>query len=1056
MRFSRCARLFQATFVALCAVAVGAAAASAQATITGRITATGTSEPLGDARVLVVGTNAATETAQNGTYRLTNVRAGNVDVQVLRVGYATQKKTVFVTAGSSQTLDFQMVVAVVKLQEMVTTATGQQRKVELGNALATIAAPKLAEEAPIRDLTDLLTARAPSVSITPGNYTGAAPTVRIRGLSSISNSGPPIYIVDGIRIDASTGVGLTGGGASTSRLNDIMPADIEDIEIVKGPSAATLYGTNAANGVVVITTKKGKAGHTNWTLQGEVGTIDDRNDYPNSYASFGHAKGSTATTRCFLWTIADGSCVQDSLLSNNLLTTPGLSPIALGNRNLTSAQVQGGAELVRFFSAATIENETGPLKMPDFGMAWLDSLHVPIKGEWVRPEFSQRLNLRTNINATISPKFDVGITSVFFKTDQRGAPSDNNVNSYYYNAFNTPGFIPSNVQFCNANPAQCLGYKGIGSLGQNLHGYGGGTPAEIFQQYTNETIQRFGGTVSPTWRPFTWLQNDATVGVDLISGDNVSHCFLNECFDFSTQRQGSVSENHFNNRQFSAKIISTAAWQPRLWANFKTSVGGDYLNAEQDGTNVSASVLGPGVQSVGLGTNRSSSTSTNTVGFPTATKTLGVYVQEQMALRDRMFITGAVRTDQNSAFGSKFQRVYYPKASVSWLLSDESFFRNPFGLFDQVRVRYAYGRSGIQPGATTALQTFSSSTVHIADTDQSALSASQIGNANLRPEMTMEQEGGADLRILNNRVNLELTYYSKQTSDALESYSYAPSAAASSSITRNLGGVKNAGAEASITTTLIDRRNLSWDVTLGGSHNKNKVTYLGFDDAGKELPATPRTSTSRTIAGYPLGSVWYRQYTYNDDNHNGIIEPGEVHIMDIDKGDSSVFVGPSFPTDLVNVSTGLDLMNRKLRITVVANYSGGYNKFNNTQSFLCQQTPSCFAAQNPAAELWDQARQIAQDVVQPAALRTGYGYSENLNFWRLREISGTYQLPDNIARRMMHSLGATAVVGIRNLKVWSHYSGEDPEANYSTGNSQSDLLTRGPPTVFTFRLNLKY
>src|SRR5947208_295047 len=149
MRLTRCARFFQGTLVALVTAAFGASVASAQGTITGRITATGTSEALGDARVLVVGTNAAAETDQNGNYRLTNVRSGNVDVQVLRVGYATQKKTVFVTAGGSQTIDFQMVVAVVKLQEMVTTATGQQRKVELGNALATIAAPKLAEEAPI-------------------------------------------------------------------------------------------------------------------------------------------------------------------------------------------------------------------------------------------------------------------------------------------------------------------------------------------------------------------------------------------------------------------------------------------------------------------------------------------------------------------------------------------------------------------------------------------------------------------------------------------------------------------------------------------------------------------------------------------------------------------------------------------------------------------------------------------------------------------------------------------------------------------------------------------
>jgi hypothetical protein len=210
------------------------------------------------------------------------------------------------------------------------------------------------------------------------------------------------------------------------------------------------------------------------------------------------------------------------------------------------------------------------------------------------------------------------------------------------------------------------------------------------------------------------------------------------------------------------------------------------------------------------------------------------------------------------------------------------------------------------------------------------------------------------------------------------------------------------------------------------------------------------------MAGYPLNSVWYRPYTYNDDNKNGIIEPNEVHAADMSKGDSSEYIGPSFPTDLANVSTGFDLLNRKLRIQITANYAGGFNKFNNTQSFLCAQTPACFAAQNPNAPLWDQARQVAANVVLPADVRTSRGYSENLNFWRLREISGTYTLPDQISQRVFRSKSAMAVAGIRNLHVWSSYTGEDPEANYSTGNTQSDLLTRGPPTIFTFRINLKY
>src|SRR6185369_8197766 len=132
----------------------------------------------------------------------------------------------------------------------------------------------------------------------------------------------------------------------------------------------------------------------------------------------------------------------------------------------------------------------------------------PIRDEWIHPSHRQVMNFRANINTTISPKFDIGISSLFIKADQRGAPSDNNVNSYYYNALTNPGFIPQNTKFCVANPSSCLGFTGIGSLGQDLHGYGGFTPGEIFQQYTNENVQRFGGAATARWQPLTWLQND--------------------------------------------------------------------------------------------------------------------------------------------------------------------------------------------------------------------------------------------------------------------------------------------------------------------------------------------------------------------------------------------------------------------------------------------------------------------------------------------------------------------------------------------------------------------
>ncbi len=288
------------------AVLLGASGrqASAQGTITGRVSAQTTDIPLGDARVIVIGSSLSATTGDDGKFILRNVPTGAVQLQVLRVGYQSQKKSVTVAAGQSATADFVMSVAVAQLEEVVTTATGEQRKVELGNALATITdVGKKVEESEISTTADLITGKAPGVVVLPGSTLGGAPTVRVRGVSSISLSNAPIWVVDGVRI--STGNLSSGTDTQFSLLNTLNPDEIEDIEIVKGPSAATLYGTDAANGVVVVTTKKGHAGASRWSFFGEEGNVDDRTNYPDMYANWGHTLANPSNNvRCQFATMA--------------------------------------------------------------------------------------------------------------------------------------------------------------------------------------------------------------------------------------------------------------------------------------------------------------------------------------------------------------------------------------------------------------------------------------------------------------------------------------------------------------------------------------------------------------------------------------------------------------------------------------------------------------------------------------------------------------------------------------------------------------------------------
>src|SRR5205823_6563133 len=156
--------------------------------------------------------------------------------------------------------------------------TGEQRRVEIGNATENIAVGKLTAVAPVRTLSDVLAARVPGVMVQAGTQTGSGQRIRVRGISSLSLSNEPIFIIDGIRMSSNNGSTSFGnGGNNFSRLGDVNPEDIENIEIVKGPSAATLYGTDAANGVILITTKKGRAGTARWNTWVEGGLLDDKN-----------------------------------------------------------------------------------------------------------------------------------------------------------------------------------------------------------------------------------------------------------------------------------------------------------------------------------------------------------------------------------------------------------------------------------------------------------------------------------------------------------------------------------------------------------------------------------------------------------------------------------------------------------------------------------------------------------------------------------------------------------------------------------------------------------
>jgi TonB-linked SusC/RagA family outer membrane protein len=1054
------------TLAAALTLLTGAARhASAQASITGRVTAQGTGQPLAEARVLVIGSTLSATTGDDGKFTVRNVAAGNVQLQVLRVGFQSQKKTVSVGAGATVTLDFTMAVAVAQLEEVVTTATGQQRRVELGNAISTLGdVTKRVEETPNHTITDLLIAKSPGVTLLPGTELGGAPTVRIRGVSSISLSNAPIWYVDGVRYSAGT---LTSGtDVNFSMLNNLNPEDIEDIEIVKGPSAATLYGTNAANGVILITTKKGRSGATHWNWAMEQRNVQDLVPYQPMYANFGHDPVSGKVKRCELSTIvtpkftpAQGAdCISDSLTSYNWMNDPQNTFVHPGKGSLYGLNVNGGTDQVRFFVSGDVDNETGPIQMPWYDVQRFDSLNIGVRNEWYHPEAQQRSSFRGNLTASLSPKFDLNVSSGFVKQDNRIPPESDLIIALYYVGMQNYGYkgCPAGTEKNGCGLDKIFAQAD----GVPLHDALQWSPGDIMQVTQNSGTQRFTGSLNGNWRPFSWMVNDGTVGVDMAAIDFFQLCRLTECPpQSSTAKLGRVTDNQSKARNLSAKIASTSSWNARPWANLKTSVGADYTNLETDGASTNGTTLPPGGSTVAASSTKGASNQQ-----PTASKTLGLYVQEQAALRDRMFLTGAIRTDQNSAFGQNFQQVYYPKLSLSWIASDESFFPHPTFL-NQLRFRTAYGASGVQPGATTALALYSASTVSVpirsstatTGTDTPALTSNQPGNPNLKPERSQELELGGEAQLLSNRIHLDYTYFRKTTHDALINISVSASSAASQlSPLVNIGATQGSGHEFQMNAQLLDRKQIGWDVLVTGSHLSNKVVDLGIDpNTGK--PRTLGTGQARQIPGLPINSQWFRGYHYADANGDGIIQKAEVTV-----DTAFSYFGYITPRDLISVQNGFDLFSRRMRLNVMFDYKGGNSILDGANNFQCNTGPyACRDTEDPSFSQDRQAAAIAKQfgtTVNGVSYKTTVGYFRNSQFWKLREVSLVYQLPKMLNDRIHSSNGSSLVFGARNLHTWSSFTGIDPEANYGLNQSetQNEFQTTGLPTYFTVRLNLKY
>ena len=1022
-------------------LAIGASALGAQTsqgTISVRVTEAAGGRPLDQAQVVIVGTTLGGLTNADGRFTFRAVTPGNVTVRVLRVGYSEQKKPVTVAAGQAASLEFALTEVALTLAPVVTTATGDQRRVELGNAVASIDAAKIAESGAVQNVNDMLNSRTAGVTVTSGTQTGSGARIRIRGQNSLSLSNDPIFIIDGVRMSNNIGSSnLFTGGAQPSRVGDLNPEEIESMEIVKGPSAATLYGTDAANGVVLITTKRGRAGTARWTIYGEGGMIKDNNTYPTNYTIFGTrvSNGSKlAINGCNLPLVSSGFCTVDSVAKYNLFEDPDVTPLGTGYRNQYGLQLSGGNDLVRYFVSGEREDETGMLELPAFERRRLDTLNIPIRDWTERPNVLGKNSVRANINAAVSPKLDLSASTGFINLAQRYSLESNATAGLGSQAFGGPG-----CKICAPNRL-----VGTGILATPLYGYRAWTPGYTWQEKTGQRVNRFLGSFNANWRPTDWLQNRLTVGNDYTNRVDDNLLYRGEGPPITAlYRNGFKQNTRADIRNFTVDLGSTASYTPRPWLALKTTGGVQYVNYLFEFGSALGTQLAPGAQTAGAGAVPTASEAT------TFQKTLGLFVEQAAAINDRLFLTAALRTDQNSAFGTNFQSVYYPKGSVSWIMSDESFFPK-WEFLNQFRFRAAIGSSGVQPGPNDALRFYGATTANYRGVDQAAVVYSSIGNPNLKPERSTEFETGFDAKFLNNRYSFELTYYTKTTKDAIISAIQPPSIGGPTTQRVNIGSVANQGWEALFSAQVVDKKNFAWDVALNASTNSNELVSLG---------GTPPQlgTTTRAVEGYPIFGLWSRKITgWEDKNSDKILTyNADPNLNEVFVADSFSFSGYGQPRHLMTWTNGIDLFSRRFRVQTMIDYRGGHRWYNNTERIRCVSRQNCNGMQNPDASFEEQAMVVATRNHPSASLD---GFLQDGAFARFREMTVQYNLSPDLSQRLFKSRAVSVLLTGRNLALWTKYRGVDPENDYqvTTGADAAggDLQGLGLPSYYILRVNI--
>ena len=1054
---------FVATLFVL-ALLPGGLSAQGSGSITGRVIDRASQLPVQGAQVRILGTQRGVLTDQEGRFSISGLPAGSYEVSARRVGYGASTVRVTVAEGGSASADFALATAATRLEEVVVNAvTGQeQRRLENGTNTGSVQVADL-EKGPITKMADVLQARVAGVTLqSVGGASGSGQRIRVRGANSLSLSNEPLLYLDGVLISNGKG-GISTGGGDYSRLNDLNPEEIEDIEILKGPAASAIYGSAAANGVLLITTKRGRTGAPAWNGYIETGKMQDKNDWPLNYAALtrndptstefyerdnqvlfttGLFGAGAPFTTCHNYQVAAGTCTQDVFLSFDQFRDSRTTPFVNGTHNKIGANVSGGSESLTYYLSADREAENGVL----------------------RPNNIARTSLRGNFNARIGSKATAQITGTYITSNHRRLGESNSIFSPIIIGLTGPAQYLPGME--TGDPILDSNGNNISFPASRVGSLFGPNYLDQKVNFADQILDRYIIGSNINYTPLSWLRINGNAGLDYYARNDAQSLDPNLLPIGGEFDVGFRDAFRGNNFEWTSNVSAAATFSPTSSLVSTTTLGGSYQRELFEQVECFGQAIPAGTRSCAAATTQFAVDETHT-----ELKSLGGFFRQELAFRDRLFVSGSIRADNNSGLVREVTGLaFYPSVNASWLISDESFFPRPRFL-NQVRLRAGWGQAGQRPGFGQAESFFGSRAIQRVGDELPALVLTGTGNPSLKVERTTEFEGGFDLGLFDSRVSAEFTAFTRKSKDALVSRNLAPSAGLSASVFQNLGSVKNWGTETGLNVNVLRQDNFTFDVRLTAATLHNRIEELGEGIA----PIRLNRGEQFHREGFSAGGYFATPIKYNDANGDGKLSVAEVSV------DTSKFlivpaqtptatrsldtlnvayVGPQLPTSSQGLGFDVTLF-KNITIGTLFERRAGNRQLNETEYFRCRTQHSnpffgfCGAIADPNASLASQAAFLGAQFAQFNA--TPYGYIEDAGFVKWRELSVRFGVPEAMANRFARLKGAAVTLSGRNLHTWTDYTGLDPEINESGGGNfnQGEFNTQPPVRTFTLRLDLK-